>query len=108
MWPGSSEEHLQAELDLSRCANGVHNPAGIRIGIRGAVRSLNKNTTVREAKIGVVENVECLGPKLNRKLVRDTSYWRVFYQSKIQVREPRTARGTPSEVSVGADSGKAE
>src|SRR5258708_8722948 len=83
----ASEGQLEAQLNLTRGGRG-------RVNIPG-VRSVDCNVINRRLEVGVVENVEELGPELRDKPLGDVS---ILKEREVYVDQLWSVQGVPSVV----------
>src|SRR5712691_1393139 len=88
-----SEQQLQRELYLPRGRGRVCNDA-----TRGTVLGALENNLIREREIGVIENIERLGPELQLQCLTD---FHVLEQRRINVEQARTTERSASHVPEG-------
>src|SRR5438093_8854988 len=89
-----SELQLQRELDLPRGRGGSVNDAA-----RGAVLGALEENLIRVREIGVIQNIEHLGPELQIQSLTESH---PLQQRRVDVEQARTTERTASHVSEGA------
>src|SRR5207249_6959471 len=91
--PPILELQLQRELDLPRVRGGRCNDRA-----RGAVLGALEENLIRVREIGVIQNIEHLGPKLQIQSLTDSH---PLQQGRVDVEQARTTERTASHVSEG-------
>jgi hypothetical protein len=87
----TSEEQLQCELDLPRGRCGIVNDPA-----RGAVVAARENYLVREREIGMIQNVEQLGPELHVQSFTDSD---PLQERRVHIEQARPTQRSARHVS---------
>src|SRR5438034_3923303 len=95
-----SELQLERELDLTRGRGGrCNDPA------RGAVLGALEKNLIRVRKIGVIQNIEHLGPELQIQSLTDSH---PLQKRSVDVEQTRTTQRSACHISEGALEGQHE
>src|SRR3989304_2847216 len=95
----SSEQQLQPELDLPRGVYRATDPS--RSTQNGSAGT--EDSVARQTKVGVIQEIEELGPKIQSYLL---TYWNYFRQGEVHSRKAGRSQSVPAQIPIEAGWGK--